>query len=1000
MKRAKLFTTVPFGLLVHAAWLPLFVSFLGLLAPTFHAQTTDLTVTKSGNDILLSWSTGSPDYTVALSNTNPQFPQGQALATGLSSGPYTYSGGLTNGVSLQFFDVSGAGETSPLLNYTGGAVPPPVPIISSISPTTCIKVGDPLTINGQGFSTIPTENVVHFPEGITAPSSAATATAIQVTVPRSALSGSIWVQVGHQASNTSSAIVCAQTGFSHLSGVAHQPTTKNIWLTDRGSGSGYPTRVVQLSFSGSSWAKTESEIAATGTPKYHGGQGFDSAQAWFYGLANSNTNGATRKKATNPPGAATAFTNIKPSSGNSIQVIGVATGSSLTDTAFFAYYDVTTGEKHIRKISGGGVLDTDYGNFAGYSLPFASLAGLALDQYGNLYDTETTQVRQITPAEASTVLVTGFTGAMGIAHDQVNTTTDSGTLLVTDFNGNSLYKVELNQSAKERTLVKSGLGLPRASAFATTPLNAATCGALPNTDLSFVLIAEDTQVRQIPDPRITMEPAGPTHVWISKLRADDAYPSQYQSADHQIVVTASVTPIPNPSRAICFRVVDPLDTAPYGDGSTTGYWCDNKDPGTSNNAGKLWNPATSSWNSVVCVQTNGSGQASVTLNTTDRYAGDNYIVQASYDDWTSAATKALAQTGVITGWKRLYIEKDRMYRRGGLLFEDFNTSTCGSNCDKIKLYDWANVANGDSVIIFDEVTTAESGGETRTIVAPPAPGPPGSGYITVALNAALSKNYYATDNDGASPPAPIFSNDHCAGIGVPSTSYYDADLSSMWQTYNDGFTQYWVPPDIAGATPYLDDQIHFYDYYVPGSTPPTIDAQAAANRLAFEGIWGPRGLWYNSPYIYLLGCRGHSFTAGTFTAGYTDATNNYSYIYIETVESWGTGQGFTSSQIAQAVQTNVVHEIGHQFFTNVCTDLLDCGGSADRYGKHDYRGWWYYGGTGCPSANPCIMYPSIPNPPTPVNRFCIDDLLLGDPNCSSTPPPRRGAVRTEEVPLP
>lgn len=93
------------------------------------AQDTDIRITKSAGDVVMTWTGGSPNYAVAQSNGSPQFQYPQTLAVGLSGPPgsYTYANALSNGIALHFFDVAGSTESSQGGGYNGGAVPPPVP---------------------------------------------------------------------------------------------------------------------------------------------------------------------------------------------------------------------------------------------------------------------------------------------------------------------------------------------------------------------------------------------------------------------------------------------------------------------------------------------------------------------------------------------------------------------------------------------------------------------------------------------------------------------------------------------------------------------------------------------------------------------------------------------------------------------------------------------------------------------------------------------------------
>jgi len=225
------------------------------------------------------------------------------------------------------------------------------------------------------------------------------------------------------------------------------------------------------------------------------------------------------------------------------------------------------------------------------------------------------------------------------------------------------------------------------------------------------------------------------------------------------------------------------------------------------------------------------------------------------------------------------------------------------------------------------------------------------------------------------------------GLG---SAFYDADLRDVKQPFTDGYVEVLAPREGMGAVAYIDEAIPFYD---AGADP----SPEEANRLAFEEIWSPFALNVNTPNsIYLLGCKGRPYTGTTLTAGITSASNHYSYIYIHTVDTYGQAQTppYSQEQTTMGLQYDTDHEIGHQFKTNLCSTPPCPGATA----YHDNRPWWKYSETGCPAPNPCLMEYSLPNPPTGTNRFCKEDLLLGDPNCSGTPKP--GAIRTYADPLP
>lgn len=986
----------------------LWMTFFLIVPTSSAAQTTDLILTKAGNNIVLAWTTGTPNYAVAKSDGDPTYKTPQTLASDLTAGPYTYTNGLTNGVLLQFFTTCGLTDSCQAGNYTGGGIPPVPTTLTSVSPGTTVKVGDIVTINGDGFSLINAEDVVHFPEGIGVkanPSPAATKTQFAITVPRGALSGQMVVQVGHQVSNSLTLVVNTQDGLTNLSGIAYQPNTRDIWLTTRGNTTTVPTKAQYLRFNGTSWPATVVDAGTCCTQKYLGGQGFDSALGWFFGFSNTEIDGKTRKEDTtaSPPGAPAVWSSLfLPGGGQNAQVLGVATASTLTDQAFFAYNNTTAVQKHIRVLGGcsptpcTNLLDADYGNFGATNLNFASLAGLTFDGGGNLYDTETTQVRKIKSDETSSIAVGGFTQATGIAHDQTSIV-DPGTLLVADTLGNTLYKVDLSQTTTTKDVV-SALNTPRTATFALTPLAATTCPPrLPNVDLSFVLAGEASSLRQVPDPRITIEPSAPTRVWIRKTRIDDTYPTPLQPANRRITITAKVTPPPNPPRTIYFRVVDPPEVSPYADGTVIGAWCDNRD--TSATSGIF----TSGSNVDSAATDPSTGQASVELQVTDHFAGDNYVCQASFDRWDlSNTTKALAQTGVITAWKRAYIEKDKMFRQGGLLSQD---ATPGNT--SIRVRDWATLPNVPvclggggcpsipgaapcyKIAVFDSLFTYEGEHDEPYVGYITCPS---AGLLDLHLvksdmtDYPLSKTYTSSPYPGFGDP--LMTTGRSAGFGVIGSTFYEAEMGDQWSTYDDAFIEFWVPPEAGAAVPYLPKT--FFDLaHLPPST--------ALER--FSQIWfnnhsaaqPPPDEWKETPknYFHLVGAS--DMTGFVGITSYPDA--DASFVFVAPIENPLVCAGDPQCLVYYRRSTTL-HEIVHQFGANL--------GPACSYSpSHDQNpptNYWFAwcGESGGPCGNPilsntarCLMSAAtdglqLLHHIDSVNRLECEDMTTPFPPCAHT----------------
>lgn len=985
---------------------------------------TSVTLSKSGNDLVITGAGGSADYTLTKSDDDPRFGDPDVLTLPVPSVPsYTYVGGLTNGVNLQFFDMTGRGEVN--RGYTGGATPPPVPTITSVTPDTGtgFRVGDIIKFTGAGYSTIAEEDVVHFPEGIavkalsgsscTGNCTEPTITVFWIRIPRGALSGPVRVQVGHQVSDAYTLVVYTQDGLSNVSGIAQQPNTRDIWVTTRGTTS-VATKAQYLRFTTPSWPATVVGTGTCCTQKYLGGQGFDSGLGWFFGFSNTEVDGKTRKEDTtaSPPGAPAVWSSLfLPGGGQSAQVLGVATSSTLADEAFFAYNNTTIGQKHIRVLAGctptpcTNLVDGDYGNFGATNLNFASLAGLAFDGFGNLYDTETTQVRKIKPDETSSIVVSGLTQAMGIAHDQINIA-DLGTLLVVDsptgFPG-ILYKVDLTQTTQTKDVVVSGLNAPRAATFASTPLTATACPPdLPNVDLSFVLAGDGNSIRQLPDPRITIEPSSPTRVWISKTRWDDGYPTNLQTLDRQIKITAKVTPVPDPQRTIYFRVVDPPEISPYADGTVIGTWCDNRD--TNPNSGVF-----TTGNIVASALTDqNTGEASVTLQVTDHFAGDDYIVQASFDNWTlSNTTKALAQTGIITAWKRAYIEKDKMLRQGGLLSQD---APAGST--SIFAYDWAvfpevPVCLGGSgcgslpggapcyqIDVFDSVINYEGPHDQPYV-----------GYITCPIGGILELHLVKADGSSyplsygyTSSPYPSFEGGiptqtmgNSGGFGVFGSAFYEAEIGDQWSTYDDAFVEFWTPPEGGATTAYLP--------------PAFFNTTPLPAMYRYSQVWfnnkvplPPSNDWMNSPhnYFHLMGVSAWTTPKPLF--GYTHHNADASYVFVAVIEGPPPNACGTDVNCQINVRrSTALHEIVHQFYVNhgpACTTLP---GHDENPPTNFWNAWCGEPGGPCRNlalnTERCLM--SGAGDSGPLGQFAFDSDTINRLECEDLNTPFPPCVHTD-----
>jgi len=491
----------------------------------------------------------------------------------------------------------------------------------------------------------------------------------------------------------------------------------------------------------------------------------------------------------------------------------------------------------------------------------------------------------------------------------------------------------------------------------------------------------------------------PQRVILNNSGQSTGYPSSYQSADRIIELLAWGWP----NRPLKLRVIDPPDLSPYApDNGCLQTGCGPYLPYEANdNIGSTdygicqYGNCSDVANVTKTLTCNSSGYVIFYLKVPARYSGDNFQVEVQKTNFSGGAlpqTRVANLSAVYTSWKRVFVERDKMFRKGGMLAADFDHSSC-SPCNEIELFDWTNIADNDSIVIFDSQNTAESGGEIRTVTDVSSPS---DGKVTVTLSSNLAKDYIASIHPETG--ALDFTYGNSAGVGVLSgcdsasnqinatnSCYYEADMRDIEKTYNDTYVEFYAPRDGMGAVPYVGKQVQFY-----GSS--TADMNA---RMYFRLIWckHQNSSLDTGNYLYLLGCRGGDVDCADIKAavGTTESNNKLSYIFRETLGQYGTCLSYTFDQINLHTQTCTKHEYGHQLRTNWGIHLVCSPEYSEDAGMHDVRPWWAYETEGCPNPNPCLMDPKggIYSAPNEINRFCKMDLLLGD-----------SSIRTLEDPIP
>lgn len=448
-----------------------------------------------------------------------------------------------------------------------------------------------------------------------------------------------------------------------------------------------------------------------------------------------------------------------------------------------------------------------------------------------------------------------------------------------------------------------------------------------------------------PDWTYWIGPANPRSVVINNNETALPYISQDQTMDRYIPITVSGWDC----RQVNVRVIDPPDLSPY---APEGGWPgtqqvlpyegnDNKaDEGDDfglceyapcEDAVLEMNVTIGGCFSESKEESYDLSSKTIYLKVPARYSGNNYQVEVrKVGPGGVIVDKVPAISTVSTTWKRVMVERDKMFKRGGLLFDSFDFLTCGTEgylpCNQIKVYDWSNVMVGDTKVVLDKWITYENGGETRTVtdISEPA-----NGTKILTLDEPLTLVYYASSIDASSPPHPTFSNGESAGFGVitagacdvltnqinsPISCFYDADMSMIEKTYNDAFVEFYGLTDGMNAVPFLS--CDWFDW----ATFTGIDWIPACrfSQLWFKNKKPTSPSYYNEAqnYFHLIGS---SFMSGI--NGMSEPESDSIFVFRGTIENdcrsnWIQNIKCDLDSINKCTKETTLHEIAHQFRVN------------------------------------------------------------------------------------
>jgi len=386
-----------------------------------------------------------------------------------------------------------------------------------------------------------------------------------------------------------------------------------------------------------------------------------------------------------------------------------------------------------------------------------------------------------------------------------------------------------------------------------------------------------------------------------------------QTVDRKVTISAYVVDSKNNPAAgvtVYFRVVDPDpdDPSPYEPDTNPG---DNRD-------GAIQAGTLSAGSDVTVLKTIAGIEhavAEVELTITDRYAGDNYTVEASlYSNFPADKT---LKTALLTAWKRLYVEYDKMMRSP-------NTERCVrrhidddivATGNVVYIPDGAgpNFPPDTWVHVFDCGSAATQSGEIRQVDHVDTSGTPAVMYLK---NPPLTNQYRYSNYAHVGPV------EYVGGQVNEEASYFSPDTTLLEAAYDPAFVEFRIPEDARGVVPYFE--------YMS-----TVDAvvEDFSQRWFLHKDTRQDDAWTSPPsrgmfktgkvnYIHTIGaCRG---VGEGDVAGYGPWWHNCILVFVKDIEN-----RYSEPTVrAWNNQETTVHELGHQFQVDAKTPEVHCSNDA------------------------------------------------------------------------
>jgi hypothetical protein len=331
-----------------------------------------------------------------------------------------------------------------------------------------------------------------------------------------------------------------------------------------------------------------------------------------------------------------------------------------------------------------------------------------------------------------------------------------------------------------------------------------------------------------------------------KYRSDDAYPLATQlsvpaTARPQVKIEGVVNVDGSgATREVWFRLIDPPDKSAYIPVADR-IPDDNKD--TAMPRGQLFaqdgqgnfllNPdgtrLTSDSAGVLKTTSRAPGGVTLVLEATDRYAGDNYQIEASFDEQFTCATAGVdganncVKSAVYVTWKRVYIEAHKMFQRGAFLTREVVTgdtiirvsdvSVFPNPPFVVRLIHGADADGGSPLDFYHEEVTVRHLQGRRFLNQSPAPGllslrhpdNPAVGDTIQGVYDGL-ENVLNTDR-------PYLAD--AVGLSTTASDYMTVDTSLVAPLFDDAFVEFvwltdergyaWSDPRFSHVLPFVKE---------------------------------------------------------------------------------------------------------------------------------------------------------------------------------------------------